>query len=65
MVAVAGTIRAKGLNAKSQPWAIAIEEPLPDQRAVHRIEIGQSAVADFGDDGRIACVAVPAVGAVA
>lgn len=32
---------------------------------VHRIEIGQSAVADFGDDGRIACVAVPAVGAVA
>jgi hypothetical protein len=37
MVAVAGTIRAKGLNPKGQPWAIAIEEPLPDQRAVHRI----------------------------
>ena len=32
---------------------------------VHRIEIGQSAVADFGDDGRIACFAVPAVGTVA
>jgi len=30
---------------------------------VHRIEAGQSAVADFGDDGLIACVAVPAVGA--
>jgi 2-keto-4-pentenoate hydratase len=32
---------------------------------VHRIEIGESAVADFGDDGRIACFAVPAVGTVA
>lgn len=32
---------------------------------VHRIEIGQSAVADFGYDGRIACVAVPAAGALA
>jgi 2-keto-4-pentenoate hydratase len=32
---------------------------------VHRIEIGQSAVADFGDDGRIACFAVPAAGTVA
>lgn len=32
---------------------------------VHRIEAGQSAVADFGDDGRIACVAVRAGGVVA
>lgn len=32
---------------------------------VHRIFIGQSAVADFGSDGKIACVAVPATGASA
>jgi 2-keto-4-pentenoate hydratase len=32
---------------------------------VHRIEVGQSAIADFGRDGRIACVAVPALGAAA
>lgn len=31
---------------------------------VHRIEIGQSAVADFGIDGQIACIAVPAAGAM-
>ncbi|KPF77124.1 hypothetical protein IP78_12985 [Brevundimonas sp. AAP58] len=29
---------------------------------VHRLTAGQIAVADFGDDGQIACVAVPAVG---
>lgn len=32
---------------------------------VHRIVADQSALADFGDDGQIACVAVPAVGAAA
>ena len=32
---------------------------------VHQIFIGSSAVADFGPDGRIACVAVPASGAAA
>jgi thiamine biosynthesis lipoprotein len=37
MVAVAGAIRAKGCNAKGSPWAIAIEEPTPDRRAVQRI----------------------------
>jgi hypothetical protein len=30
---------------------------------VHQIFIGQSAVADFGPDGRIACEAVAAVAA--
>lgn len=32
---------------------------------VHQIRAGQSAVADFGPDGRIACRAVPATGAIA
>lgn len=32
---------------------------------VHDIALGQSAVADFGPDGRIACVAIPASGAAA
>ncbi|MFB1489052.1 MULTISPECIES: FAD:protein FMN transferase [unclassified Thiocapsa] len=50
MVAVAGTIRAKGLNAKGQPWAIAIEEQLPDQRAVHRVvPVSDQAISTSGD----------------
>jgi thiamine biosynthesis lipoprotein len=50
MVAVAGTIRAKGLNAKGQPWAIAIEEPLPDRRSVHRIvPVADRAISTSGD----------------
>lgn len=32
---------------------------------VHQIHAGQSAVADFGPDGRIACRAVPATGVIA
>ncbi len=50
MVAVAGTIRAKGYNAKGQPWSIAIEEPLPDQRIVHRIvPVSDRAISTSGD----------------
>ncbi|MBK5965531.1 FAD:protein FMN transferase ApbE [Thiocystis minor] len=50
MIAVAGTIRAKGRNAKNQPWAIAIEEPLPDQRTVHRIvPVSDRAISTSGD----------------
>ncbi|WP_338115901.1 FAD:protein FMN transferase [Thiocystis violacea] len=50
MVAVAGTIRAKGRNAKDQPWAIAIEEPLPDQRSVHRlVPVSDRAISTSGD----------------
>ncbi|MTW19710.1 FAD:protein FMN transferase [Allochromatium palmeri] len=37
MVAIAGAIRAKGRNAKGLPWGIAIEQPRPDRRAVHRV----------------------------
>ncbi|NEX20252.1 FAD:protein FMN transferase [Thiorhodococcus mannitoliphagus] len=50
MVAVAGAIRAKGLNAKREPWAIAIEQPMPDRRAVHRvIPISDRALSTSGD----------------
>ena len=31
---------------------------------VHDILVGQSAAADFGPDGRIECLAVPATGAI-
>lgn len=50
MVAVAGAIRAKGHNARGKPWSIAIEEPLPDRRAVHRIiPISDRALSTSGD----------------
>jgi FAD:protein FMN transferase len=50
MVAIAGAIRAKGRNAAGKPWAIAIEEPLPDQRSVHRIiPIADQALSTSGD----------------
>jgi FAD:protein FMN transferase len=50
MVAIAGAIRAKGLNAKGQPWGIAIEQPLPDQRAVHRVvPVSGRALSTSGD----------------
>ena len=37
MVAVAGTIRVSGLNARRAPWGIAIERPEPGERSVQRI----------------------------
>ncbi|AFL73797.1 FAD:protein FMN transferase [Thiocystis violascens] len=50
MIAVAGAIRAKGRNAKGQPWAIAIEEPMPDLRSVHRvIPVSDRALSTSGD----------------
>lgn len=50
MVAVAGAIRTKGSNAKQRPWAIAIEEPVADQRAVHRIiPLADRVVSTSGD----------------
>ena len=50
MVAVAGAIRAKGLNARLKPWAIAIEQPMPDRRAVHRvIPVSDRALSTSGD----------------
>ncbi len=50
MVAIAGAIRARGVNAKGQPWAIAIEQPMPDRRAVHRVvPIADRALSTSGD----------------
>lgn len=50
MVAIAGAIRAKGLNAKGRPWGIAIEQPLPDRRAVHRVvPVSGHALSTSGD----------------
>ncbi|MEY6432741.1 FAD:protein FMN transferase [Thioalkalicoccus limnaeus] len=50
LVAVAGTLRVKGLNTRGTPWAIAIEEPTPGYRAVHRIiQIGDGALSTSGD----------------
>lgn len=50
MVAVAGAIRAQGHNAKGTPWAIAIEEPTPGKRAVHRIiQITDEGLSTSGD----------------
>ena len=50
MVAIAGAIRTKGVNAKGRPWGIAIEQPLPDQRAVHQVlPISNRSVSTSGD----------------
>lgn len=50
MVAVAGTIRVRGRNAKGEPWSIAIETPTAGQRAVQRIiPLREGAVSTSGD----------------
>ena len=50
MVAIAGAIRVKGRNARGEPWAIAIEEPTPGRRIVHRIiKISDGALSTSGD----------------
>ncbi len=50
MVAVAGAIRVRGHNAKGMPWAIAVEEPTPGRRAVHRIiQVTDGGLSTSGD----------------
>jgi FAD:protein FMN transferase len=50
MVAVAGTIRARGRNAKGQPWGIAVEAPTEGQRKVQRVVLlSDGAVSTSGD----------------
>ncbi|MBK1694846.1 FAD:protein FMN transferase ApbE [Chromatium weissei] len=50
MVAIAGAIRTKGNNAKQQPWAIAIEQPVAEHRAVNRIlSLTDRAISTSGD----------------
>jgi thiamine biosynthesis lipoprotein len=50
MVAVAGAIRVGGHNAKGSPWIIAVEEPSPGKRAVHKIiQISDEGLSTSGD----------------
>lgn len=50
MVEVGGEVRTKGLNADGVPWRIAIEKPLVDRRAIHRvIGLTNAAMATSGD----------------
>lgn len=37
MVAVAGTLRVSGMNARRAPWGIAIERPEPGERTAQRV----------------------------
>lgn len=50
LVAISGDIRAKGHNGEGRPWTVAIEKPVPGQRAVERlIRIGDHSVSTAGD----------------
>ncbi|MBB1073528.1 FAD:protein FMN transferase [Rhodoferax sp. 4810] len=50
LIAVAGALRVRGHNAHGQPWRIAIEAPIANQRDVHRmIPMTNCAVATSGD----------------
>jgi FAD:protein FMN transferase len=50
LVSIAGEVRAKGKNGQGQPWTIAIEKPVPGQRAVERlIRPGDRGISTSGD----------------
>jgi thiamine biosynthesis lipoprotein len=50
MIEVGGEVRAKGVNAASQPWQIGIEEPdATPQRARHIVPLSGRAMATSGD----------------
>ena len=50
LVSIAGEVRVKGKNGQGQPWTIAIEKPVPGQRAVERlIRPGDRGVSTSGD----------------
>jgi thiamine biosynthesis lipoprotein len=50
LVSIGGDLRAKGHNGKGQPWTVAIERPVPGQRAVERlIQISDHSVSTAGD----------------
>lgn len=50
LVSISGDLRAKGHNGKGQPWTVAIERPVPGQRAVERlIRLGDHSVSTAGD----------------
>lgn len=50
LVEIGGEMRVRGENASSEPWAVAIEAPLPAERSVHAIiRVSDAAVATSGD----------------
>jgi thiamine biosynthesis lipoprotein len=50
LVAIGGEIRARGRNGQNQPWTIAIEKPVPGQRAVERlVRFGDRSISTSGD----------------
>ena len=50
LVSIGGDLRAKGHNGYGQPWTVAIEQPIPGQRAVQRlIRLNDQAVSTAGD----------------
>lgn len=50
LVSIGGEIRARGRNGQGQPWTVAIEKPVPGQRAVERlIQFGDRSVSTSGD----------------
>lgn len=50
LVAIGGEIRARGRNGQGQPWTIAIEKPVPGQRAVERlVRFGDRSISTSGD----------------
>lgn len=50
LVSIGGEVRTKGHNAQGQPWTIAIEKPVPRQRAIQQlIRIGDRSVSTSGN----------------
>ena len=50
LVSIGGEVQARGRNGKGQPWTIAIEQPVPGQRAVERlIRLGDHSISTSGD----------------
>ncbi|WP_445400358.1 FAD:protein FMN transferase [Zobellella sp. An-6] len=50
LVEIGGEVRVSGLNAKGQPWRIAVEKPGPGTGSVQQvIALGNSSVATSGD----------------
>ena len=50
LVEIGGELRAKGQNAQGHPWNVAIEQPNPSTRSVHRVvHLHNQAVATSGD----------------
>ena len=50
LVEIGGEMRLSGANGRGEDWAVAIESPLPGERAVHRVlRLTDVAVATSGD----------------